>query len=345
MIEAQKKTVLIIGGGAVGAIAALNLEVGGLAEVTLVLRSNYDAVNTHGFDIKSCDHGQVQGWKASRVRNTIPNLTTESLPPYGYILLCTKNIPDIPPTPASLVAPALPPSNTHTVLILLQNGLHIHKPFLASHPTTPVLSGISMIGSEETAPGKIIQDDPDRLLIGAFPNPNLGEDAGSAAAQDFARRYSAGGKTSCRVSGDVLHDRWRKLVYNAVLNPVCAILGLDTGRLRLAGGGEVVEGVVRPAMREVVRAAGACGVQLEEGVVEEMVEAEPVESYLSPSMLADVRKGNFIEYENLLGEPLREGKEKGVEMPTIEMLYYMAKAVQWRTAERKGLVEIPAKKV
>lgn len=61
----EKKTVLIVGGGAVGAIAALNLEVGGLAEVTLVLRSNYDAVSKDGFDIKSCDHGHVRNWRPS----------------------------------------------------------------------------------------------------------------------------------------------------------------------------------------------------------------------------------------------------------------------------------------
>lgn len=61
----RKKSVLVVGGGAVGAIAALNFEVGGLAEVTLVLRSNYNVVHTHGFDIKSCDHGSLQGWKPS----------------------------------------------------------------------------------------------------------------------------------------------------------------------------------------------------------------------------------------------------------------------------------------
>lgn len=65
MSSSQKKNVLIIGGGAVGAIAALNLEAGGLATVTLVLRSNYNAVNAYGFDIQSTDHGRIQGWKPS----------------------------------------------------------------------------------------------------------------------------------------------------------------------------------------------------------------------------------------------------------------------------------------
>jgi ketopantoate reductase len=65
MANTGKNTILIIGGGAVGAIAALNLEVGGLAEVTLVLRSNYNVVNESGYNFESCDHGTVKAWKPS----------------------------------------------------------------------------------------------------------------------------------------------------------------------------------------------------------------------------------------------------------------------------------------
>lgn len=60
-----KKTVLIIGGGAVGCIAAVNLEVGGQATVTLVLRSNYNVVHGQGYNIDSCDHGSLKGWRPS----------------------------------------------------------------------------------------------------------------------------------------------------------------------------------------------------------------------------------------------------------------------------------------
>jgi hypothetical protein len=65
MADSNKKSVLIVGGGAVGAIAAVNLEAGGLATVTLVLRSNYDVVKEHGYTISSCDHGNLKGWKPS----------------------------------------------------------------------------------------------------------------------------------------------------------------------------------------------------------------------------------------------------------------------------------------
>jgi ketopantoate reductase len=55
-------------------------------------------------------------------------------------------------------------------------------------------------------------------------------------------------------------------------------------------------------------------------------------------------QGNFIEFENLLGEPLREGKKAGLTMPTLEVLYQLAKAIQWRNKEARGLVEVPKKK-
>ena len=61
----SKKSVLVIGGGAVGAIAALNLEAGGLATVTIVLRSNYNVVKEQGYHIESCDHGNLKAWKPS----------------------------------------------------------------------------------------------------------------------------------------------------------------------------------------------------------------------------------------------------------------------------------------
>ncbi|KAF1963661.1 2-dehydropantoate 2-reductase [Byssothecium circinans] len=341
MADTKKRSALVIGGGSVGTIAALNLDVGGLADVTLVLRSNYDVVNEKGFDIDSCDHGVIKGWRPSIVRNTIPNTRQENLPPYDYIVLATKNIPDIPPTVVDLIAPALPASNTHTTLVLIQNGLNIEKPFLESHPQTTVLSGVSLIGSAETEKGRIEQDDRDRLLIGAFANPNIAQTDADKRAEEFVRIYGKGGKTECVLSKDVLHDRWRKLVYNACLNPICAVTGLDTGRIRLAEG--AVEGLVKPAMREIVEAAKrSAGVTLAEDVVDYMIEVDKLELYLSPSMLADVRKGNFIEFENLLGEPLREGKKAGVAMPTLEALYQIAKAVQWRTKEAWGLVEIPA---
>jgi len=50
-------------------MAAYNLEAGGIATVTSVLRSNYEAVIQNGFTITSLDHGFVKGWKPSHSKS------------------------------------------------------------------------------------------------------------------------------------------------------------------------------------------------------------------------------------------------------------------------------------
>jgi ketopantoate reductase len=44
-------------------MGAYNLEAGGRASVTAVLRSNYEAVKKDGFNLTSMDHGGIKGWK------------------------------------------------------------------------------------------------------------------------------------------------------------------------------------------------------------------------------------------------------------------------------------------
>ncbi|KAL2880516.1 hypothetical protein SGCOL_004237 [Colletotrichum sp. CLE4] len=93
-MASDKARVLLVGCGGIGTIAALNLEAGGLARVTAVLRSNFGIVNRNGFTIHSCEHGDKEGWRP-----------TEDAGP---------SLPDI-------IAPAVTPGQT--VIVLIQNGV------------------------------------------------------------------------------------------------------------------------------------------------------------------------------------------------------------------------------
>ncbi|KAJ5979321.1 hypothetical protein N7501_002663 [Penicillium viridicatum] len=294
-----KAQVLLVGCGGVGTIAALNLETGGHAAVTAVLRSNYSRS-------EMC---------------------------FDYVVVTTKNTPDHPPTMADLIESAIVPGET--------NGLNIEKSFLEKYLDNICLSGVSLIGSHETAPAVIEHEDPDRLIIGAFQNPRLQNETGDAIAHQFVNMYSGGGKTDCTFTSDVPFHRWRKLVYNACLNPICAMAGLDTGRIRLAE--DTVSTLLRPAMQEVVAAAKAAGVILPLGIEDRMININPLTMYLRPSMLEDVQKGTLVEFETLVGEPLREGLSRGVSMPTLTVLYHTLKAMQWRLKERRGIINVPTK--
>ena len=344
--------ILLIGSGGIGTITALNLEAcspglgnAGRVSVTAVLRSNYKIVSERGFRIESCDHGDFAYWRPTTILPSIPDVSKDNLAPFHYIIITTKNNPDVPPPLPTLIAPAV--TANWSTIVLIQNGINIEKPFITAFPTNIILSGVSRMGAAEPELGHITQDDPDRLYIGAFHNPSIKDPTvESDVAQDFVRLYNLSGKAKCEYNADIAFVRWRKLLYNCVWNPICALTDLDTGRFRLAFPPSIpkeespLETLVRPAMHEVRAVAkAAAGVELAEGLVDEMIAADPIEIFCVPSMLQDVRKGQYVEVENILGEVVREGRRTGVPTPTVSVLYALLKARQWGTMEKAGLVD------
>jgi 2-dehydropantoate 2-reductase len=207
------------------------------------------------------------------------------------ILVTTKNVPDVSPTVVELIRPAVTPR--HTTIVLLQNGLNIEIPVIVAFPSNPIVSGVSLIGATETAPGCILHDDQDRLLVGAFTSPSsiISTSLSVAAAERFVELYSASGKVSCTHEPDVGFARWRKLIYNASYNGACAITGMDTSRMRMAE--FPIEDVIRPLMYEVWEIAKAKGHDIPEDVVQDMIDCDPWDTYFKPSMLQDVEKVCF----------------------------------------------------
>lgn len=338
--------ILIVGGGGIGVAAALNLEDGGFATTTLVLRSNYDVVKKSGFTIESVNHGKRVGWRPTgTILPKVPNVLEEGLQPFDFILSCTKNIPDIPPILPDILRPAVTPG--HSVIVLVQNGLYIERPILQAFPDNICLSGISFCGAEESLPGHIMQNETDQLDIGPFPG-NSAEEKAIQAAQELVRMYSASGKVKSSYNSDVKYLRWRKLLLNVAYNPISALTNLDTSRLRLSSldeknGGNIVDDLLKPAMMEVISAARAVDdVQLDEELINITIEGDPIEDFIRPSMQQDFLKGRFNECENILGEVVRAASNAGLETPIVRTLYCLCKAVQFKSKEACGMVDLQA---
>ncbi|OHW92655.1 2-dehydropantoate 2-reductase [Colletotrichum incanum] len=332
---ADKTQVLLVGGGGIGTIAALNLERGGLAEVTAVLRSNFEIVSRKGFSIKSCDHGSLENWRPTQVLNSVPStLDTSPMGRYDYIVCCTKNIPDAGPRLPDIIAPAVSPG--HTVIVLIQNGINIQLPFFSRFPSNIVLSGVSRIDAHEASPGVVEQKQHDLLHVGAFQSPSLDREEQLRAAQRFVRIYGAVGTNTCLYMPDVDFDRWSKLVYNASFNPICALTGLNASELQMTG--RTMDTMVIPAMREVFAVAAAAGHEIPESTIEETIQLNPMEENIKPSMQVDFEKGNLIEHENILGEVVREAQRHRGATPILNVLYEICCAHQWRFRKDKGLV-------
>ena len=331
----SKIQVLIIGGGGVGTMAAYALEIGGKAEVTMVLRSNFAAVQQNGFAIDSIQHGQnIKNWRPTRLINAVPDAQDDNTPAYDYIIAATKNIPDVKPTVVDIIEPAVTPGKT--TILLLQNGLNIEKPLFEKFPTNTVLSGVSLISATETSHGAIRHDDTDDCKVGPFPNPaNQSATTAETHARTLIDAYNAGGNVTWSYDEDVAFTRWRKLLYNSSFNSVAAMTGMDTARMRMSE--FVIDDLILPIMLEIKAIAKVAGSELPDGIEQKIVRTDPTDTAFVPSMGQDAAKGNFMEVEVIVGEPVREGKRLGLPVPKLEAMYWLLKAKQLQIMERKGL--------
>ena len=257
------------------------------------------------------------------------------LAPFDFILVTTKNIPELPPTVGDIIEPAV--TLGKTAIVLSQNGLNIEKPLTVRFPTNPIISSVSYISVTEVSHGKFLHDDKDVQKIGPFDCPGVAPGVGEEAARRYVAAYNATGKLNVAFDADVRFARWRKLVYNASYNPVAAVLRMDTARMRMSR--HIIDDLIRPIMLEIMAAARANGVHLPHDVPDKSIRVDPTDNMFKPSMCQDIQKGNLMEIETIVGEPLREGEARGIQMPTLRIVYGMLKGLQLQIMEKKGLWE------
>ncbi|OGE52304.1 hypothetical protein PENARI_c010G12553 [Penicillium arizonense] len=318
-------------------MSAYALMQAGKADVTAVMRSNYDAAVKNGISIDSIQYGhEIKGFRPTTIVKSVPNVAKEGLKPFDFILVTTKNIPDVSPTVADIIEPAVTPGKT--AIVLSQNGLNIEKPIIPRFPHNPVISSVSTVGATERAYADIFHDDPDAQKIGPFQNQSVPQQIAEDAAKNYINIYNPNGKLEVVYDADVQRARWRKLLYNGSFNPIATILRMDTRRMRMSG--HVIDDLILPIMFEVLAAARACGVtELTDDLPGKVIFNDDMQFEFKPSMCQDIEKGNLFELENIVGEPLREGEAHGVAMPTLRTVYGILKGLQLQVKESKGLWE------
>ncbi|KAJ5273091.1 ketopantoate reductase PanE/ApbA C terminal-domain-containing protein [Penicillium angulare] len=306
-----KSRVLLVGTGGIGTVSAYHLEKGGLAEVTAVMRSNYEAAMKNGIDIDSVQFGQIKAWKPTAITKSVPDVSKEDTQPFDYILVTTKSIPDAPPTVADIIAPAVTPGKTANVLS--QNGINIEKPLIT----------------------RDLPDDDDCQKIGAFFSPQVPTEAAEAAAKQYVQIYNPDGKLDVIYAPEIDKIRWRKIAYNASMNPVATILRMDVPRIKMSK--HIVDDLIVPIVLEIRAVAEAKGVTLQPDLIHAVTHQDPNDTAFKPSMCQDYEKGNLMEIENIVSEPLREAEKLNIPTPTLKTVYGITKGLQLKVKEEKGL--------
>ncbi len=314
--------ILVAGAGALGSV------VGGLLrraghDVTLLGRdAHVAAIAAAGLAIDGL-------WGRHRVTGFGLATTPGSLAgPYDAILVTVKAY-DTRRAAAETVA-ALAPTG---VMISLQNGLGNVEALSEVAGPARALGARVIFGTELTGPGCVqVTVYADRVLIGA--------PAGGVAAQrarDWARCFDAAGIPAAYCD-DIIGALWGKVVYNAALNPLGALLGVHYGAL---GDHAHTRGIMDRVIAEAFAVAAADQVALPWASAAEYREAFydrllPSTYRHRSSMLQDLERGRRTEIDAINGAVWVRGSARGIDTPANEVLTRLVHAREEMRAGGRG---------
>ncbi len=305
----EKAVIAVVGTGAVGGYYGGRLANAG-EDVRFLMRGDYAAVKEGGLEVRSWEGdfvlpaGKVQVFREAREMGkahlVIVALKTTSENWYE-----------------ELIGPVV---GEGTVILSIQNGLGTDERLAELFGRERVVGGLAFVCINRIVPGVIHHMSHGLLRIGEFGG------GPGARTEQIAKLFVQRG-VKCEVLESLKKGRWEKLVWNIPFNGLGAVMNLTTDLLIGSAEGRALVGRL---MAEVMAAGRADGVTFdvstEEMIARQIRATEGMGAYRS-SMQIDRQEGREMEVEAILGEPLRRGRAKQVEMPRLMALYEMARVV------------------
>ena len=303
--------VLIAGAGALGSVFGGFLRLA-QHEVTLLGRTAHlNAIAEHGLRIdglwgEHCATGFDLAGDAQSVRGE-----------FDAILITVKSYDT-----AAMAGAIAAHRATNGVVISLQNGLG-NVETLARHISSDhILAGRVIFGAAAIASRHVrvtVYAEP--VLIGAGRAGNGDEPHLAALARVWARHFAAAGIPS-EYCADIEAALWGKVLYNAALNPLGALLGVHYGAL---SENAHTRAIMDATFDEVFAVATAEGVRLAwptPAAYRAAFYGRLVPSTFNhrSSMLQDLERGRRTEVDAMNGEVWRRGEARGIATPVNEVL-------------------------
>lgn len=285
----------MVGAGAVGSYYGALLARDG-HEVTLVARgAHLDALRARGAVRVREPDGTA--WRAPVAAAPAPVAGTD------LAIVATKSHDTL--ATAAALGPVL---DADATVLSLQNGVENVGRLESAIGRGRVLGGIAFVGLRIDEPGTV-----DHQAQGWV---RVGDPAGvtERARSAFALLSPS---WDVRLSQDIVHDQWHKLLWNTGFNAVCAITGATAGRALATSGPRAL---VRAAMDETAAVAAARGVLLSEEEVAGMAAPDPQLRDYRPSTAQDMDAGKPLERDALCGFVRREGERLGIPVPANDVL-------------------------
>jgi len=307
--------VLVLGAGAMGCLYGAAWHRGGCA-VTLVdvHEAHVDAINRTGLELET---------RSGIEHLPIPaRLPGEIVEPVDLLVVFTKTFH----THSALqgVARAIGP-DTH--LLSLQNGLGNDRALAAFVPQSRVIVGASTMPSDLVGPGRVRSHGEGGTRL--YPPFGGAPDTARAAAE----LLSAGG-IPATLDPDIHAVIWSKAIFNAVMNPLCALTLRTPGFL---GAHDESRALIREAVEEGAAAAQAAGIAVDAAAIHALTQVSVIDHAThEASMLQDIKAGRRTEVDSINGEIVRAARANGVAAPLLETLWRLVKLEEAKLAEGRA---------
>ncbi len=287
--------VVVVGAGAVGSYYGALLARDG-HEVTLVARGAHLAA--------LAERGTVEVSEADGTSWSVPvRALAAPAGPVDLAIVATKSHDTL--AAARALAPALAAGSN---VLSLQNGVENVARIAGVVGAQRTLGGIAFVGLRIRRPGVVDHEAQGWVRIG---HPDGLTTRARAVHGLVAPSWDV------RLSEDITHDQWHKLLWNVGFNAVCAITGATAGRALATPGPAAL---VRGAMEEAVAIAAARGVTLTQAEVDGMAAYDEQLRDYHPSTAQDVAAGKRLERDALCGFIAREGERLGIPVPINDTL-------------------------
>lgn len=285
-----------------------------------------------GYDVTLLDHRPARARRLARRGITIQTAassrrvrvpaTTDAaqIGAVDILFLCVKSYDTL--AAVSRAAAAIGPGTT---VVSMQNGLGNAEMVLKFAAPSQVVCGVTGHGVVNRGIGHVFHAGMGKTRIAAF-KPGC-----SRPARHVARILCAA-KLDTTTSHDVHSMIWSKLIVNAAINPLTALLNVPNGGLM---NDPSARATMIGAAVEAAAVAKASGVSLMFHDPQREVESicRSTEHNIS-SMLQDIRRRRKTEIESITGAVVREARKSGVAVPVNRMLLEQVRAI-----ERRGVLE------
>lgn len=297
------KNILIVGTGALGTLFASRLAQAG-ASVTLLgtWKNAIEAFNREGARLVLADGSSLR----LPVRATADPAECGS-PDLALVLVKSWQTARA----AGQLEQCLP---QHGLTVTLQNGLGNREILAAQLGAARVAQGVTTTGATLLGPGL--------ARVGGEGLVSLAMHAQSRAAADLLG--AAGFRVEIVPDADKL--LWGKLVVNAAINPLTALLGVPNGALLERPSARKVMAVLA---RETAAVAAALGIGLPFADPVAAVEAVALRTAANrSSMFQDVRRGAPTEIDAICGAVVRAAQGHGMDAPVNWAMWQLVSSLQ-----------------